>query len=143
MRCLLALVALAMLGTGAAWAQTYYKWIDAQGVTHYSEQRPPTTKAKPVHVRGTQGQVPAAPATAAAPATMAGDLKAATDDFRKQACAAARNNLQLLSGSSMVLDTGTVQHPDGVTTATKLSAEQRVAATVEARHQITQYCDRG
>lgn len=124
-------------------AQTYYKWTDAQGVTHYSAQRPPTVKAQPLHVRS-DAPAPAAPATVAPPAaTTAKNLKAAQDDFKKQACATARNNLRLLSGSAMVLDTGTLQHPDGVTTASKLSTEQRADATVKAQQQIAQYCDRG
>lgn len=127
----------------AASAQTYYKWTDAKGVTHYSAQRPPTVKAKSLHLRS-DGPAPAAAATAAPPpATTANDLRAAKDDFAKQACATARENLRLLSGSAMVLDTGTLQHPGDVTTATKLSTEQREAAKAEAHKQIDQYCDRG
>jgi hypothetical protein len=127
----------------AASAQTYYKWTDAKGVTHYSAQRPPAVKAQPLHLRSDQAE-PAAAATAApSPATTANDLRAAKDDFAKQACVTARENLRLLSGSAMVLDTGTLQHPGDVTTATKLSTEQREAAKAEAHKQIDQYCDRG
>jgi hypothetical protein len=43
----------------------------------------------------------------------------------------------------MVLDTGTVQNPDDITTATKLSTEQRAAAKADAQKQVHQYCDRG
>lgn len=127
----------------AASAQTYYKWTDAKGVTHYSAQRPSAVKAKSLHLRS-DGPAPAAAATAAPPpATTANDLRAAKDDFAKQACATARENLGLLSSTAMVLDTGTLQHPGDVTTATKLSTEQREAAKAEAHKQIDQYCDRG
>lgn len=127
----------------AASAQTYYKWTDAKGVTHYSAQRPPAVKAQPLHLRSAQSAPPAAATAAPPPASTANDLRAAKDDFAKQACATARENLRLLSGSAMVLDTGTLQHPGDVTTATKLSTEQREAAKAEAQKQIDQYCDRG
>jgi len=125
-------------------AQTYYKWVDAQGVTHYSEQAPAKTRAQTVQVHGdTPVTAPAEPATVAAPAKVASELDAAKDEFRKQACATARNNLRLLSGSAMVLDTGALQSPDNIATATRLTAEQRAAATAEAQQHIAQYCDRG
>jgi hypothetical protein len=131
-----------MLVAGAS-AQTYYKWTDAKGVTHYSAQRPAAVKAQPLNLRNDE----AAPATAAtapsAPAATANALRAAQHDFAKQACATARANLRLLSSTAMVLDTGTLQHPGDVTTATTLSAEQRTAAAAKAQRQIDQYCERG
>jgi hypothetical protein len=127
----------------AASAQTYYKWTDAKGVTHYSAQRPSAAKAQPLHLLSNQPAPPAASTAAPPAASTASDLQAAKQDFAKQACVTARENLRLLSGSAMVLDTGTLQHPGDVTTATKLSTEQREAAKAEAHKQIDQYCDRG
>lgn len=139
----MAVTFLATTLAAAASAQTYYKWTDAHGVTHYSAQQPPAVKAQPLHLRG-DAPAPAVAATVTPPpATTAQDLNAAKDDFRKQACTTARDNLRVLSGPSMVLDTGTLEHPDDVTTASKLSTEQRAAATVSAHRQIDQYCDRG
>jgi len=127
----------------AASAQTYYKWTDAKGVTHYSAQRPLTGKAQPLRLRSNQPAPPAASTAAPPAASTASDLQVAKQDFAKQACVTARENLRLLSGSAMVLDTGTLQHPGDVTTATKLSTEQREAAKADAHKQIDQYCDRG
>jgi len=134
----------ALLLISSAMAQTYYKWTDASGVTHYGEQKPAAVKAQALHLR-TDGTGPAPATTAAepAPADVATDLQAAKSDFRKQACTTARDNLRLLSGRAMVLDTGTVQNPDDITTATKLSTEQRAAAKADAQKQVHQYCDRG
>jgi uncharacterized protein DUF4124 len=135
-------LATTMLAFGAS-AQTYYKWTDAKGVTHYSAQRPPAVKVQPLHLRN-EVSAPATAATApSAPAATADALRAAQNDFAKQTCATARANLRLLSSNAMVLDTGTMQHPEDVTTATMLSAEQRTAATAKAQRQIDQYCERG
>lgn len=140
-RTLVALLAATLAATASA--QTYFKWTDAKGVTHYSEQRPAAVKAQPLHLRNNVS-APASVATAAPPpASTANDLRAAKDAFAKQACATARENLRLLSSSAMVLNTGTLQHPEDVTTASKLSTEQREAAKAKAQSQIDQYCDRG
>ncbi len=144
MRRRLALMGLTLLVAGAACAQTYYKWTDAQGVTHYSEQ-PPAVKAKTIrlHATGDSSPEPAAAATTASPGEVAAALGAAKSDYRKQSCATARNNLKLLSGQAMVLDAGTVANPAMVTGGRKLSAEQREAAKVNAQKQIQEFCEHG
>jgi hypothetical protein len=130
----------------SAVAQTVYKWTDASGVTHYSEQPPPqTVKTKQLILKGT-APAPAESASVApapSPQSPATALDAAKSDFRKQACATANSNLKELSGSRMVLDTGTTENPAGVEGARILSPEQREAAKSEAQQQIQQYCDRG
>jgi hypothetical protein len=127
-------------------AQSVYKWTDASGVTHYTEQPPPQAiKAKQLQLEGAAPAPEPAPAVSAPPPahSAATALDAAKSDFRKQACTTARNNLQLLSGSRMVLDTGTTQTPAGVDGARMLSPEQREAAKSDAQQQIQQFCDRG
>lgn len=144
MRRRLALMALTLVVAGAVCAQTYYKWTDAQGVTHYSEQAPPV-KAKTIrlHATGVSSPEPAAAATTAAPGAVTAALDAAKSDYRKQSCVTARNNLKLLSGQAMVLDAGTVANPAMVTGGRKLSAEQREAAKVKAQKQIQEFCEHG
>jgi len=133
--------ALAVFAVGMASGQTYYKWVDAHGTTHYSEQAP-TTGSRPVNVTG-QAMAPAPVASAVpAPASASSVLDEAKSAFRKQACNTARSNLALLSSRSMVLDTGTVASPAGLGEATKLSPEQRSAAKVAAQGQIHDYCDK-
>jgi Domain of unknown function (DUF4124) len=125
-------------------AQAVYKWTDATGVTHYSEQPPPqAVKAKQLQLKGAAPAPAVSAPSATPPPSAATALDAAKSDFRKQACTTANNNLKLLSGRRMVLDTDTVESPAGVEGAKMLSPEQREAAKSEAQQQIQQYCDRG
>jgi len=130
--------------TAAAVAQAIYKWTDATGVTHYSEQAPPVAvKTKQLLLNAAVSA--STPATSAPPLSQstATALDAAKSDYRKQACTTARGNLKLLSGRGMVLDTGTMQNPAGVDGARMLGSEQRDAARSDAQQQIQQFCDRG
>lgn len=132
--------ALAVFAVGMASGQTYYKWVDAHGTTHYSEQAPKVA-SKTVSV-GTPTAAPSEAAADPSPAHASSVLDEAKSVFRKQACATARSNLALLSGRTMVLDTGSVSDPAGIGGATKLSPEQRSAAKVAAQGQIHDYCDK-
>jgi hypothetical protein len=136
------MAALAMLVMSAAISQNYYKWTDAKGVTHYSEQ-PPSIKAQQIKLRTSESPLPVSAATITSPEALAVSLDAAKRDFKKQACATAHSNLQLLSSQAMVLDTGSVTKPADVSSARKLSLEQRDAAKVDAQKQIDEFCNRG
>ena len=126
-------------------AQTVYKWTDAAGVTHYSEQPPVAVKAKQLMLNGT------APAPGPAPATSvqgsrsatAAALDAAKRDYPKQACASAQSNLKQLSSGRIVLDSSTAESPPGAFGPRALTPEQRDAAKLKAQQQIQQYCERG
>lgn len=133
--------ALALLAVGMASGQTFYKWVDAHGTTHYSEQAPKVA-SKTVSVGAPIVAPPAEAVADPAPAPASSVLDEAKSAFRKQTCATARSNLALLSSRAMVLDTGSVSDPDGIGGATKLSPEQRSAATVAAQGQIHDYCDK-
>lgn len=135
-------VLLGMFAVTALCGQTYYKWTDAQGITHYSEQRP-AGKAAAITVRPGMPEEPAVATTTQPAPSPTQALDAAAVQFKKQACQTARENLKLLAGGGMVVSTGTVSHPSGVETATKLSAEQRDAAKVNARKNVDTYCSRG
>jgi hypothetical protein len=70
-------------------------------------------------------------------------LDAAALQFRSQACTAAKENLKLLASGGIVLASGSVNHPAGVETATKLSSGQRTSAEAAARKNVDTYCSRG
>ncbi len=60
-----------MLGICAsAWSATVYKWVDDNGVTHYSDQ--PNPRAQKLEITGAQTYGSPAPATAPAPAVSSG-----------------------------------------------------------------------
>lgn len=60
---------LLLLATGIAPAATVYKWVDANGVTHYSDQ--PFPGAKKIEVESAQTYKAPSPGAAAVPATPA------------------------------------------------------------------------
>lgn len=133
--------ALALLAAGVSSGQTYYKWTDAHGTTHYSAQKP-TVTARTVTVGAPPAVAPAAAATQASRAGASTALDDAKSAFRKQACSTAHSNLAVLSSGSMVLDTGSMANPADIDSATKLSFEQHSAAKLTAQEQIHDYCDK-
>jgi len=62
--CLLLALA-ALVAAGSCLAQTMYRWVDAQGVVHYSDQPQPGAQAIPVPSAQTYRAPPAAPAAPA------------------------------------------------------------------------------
>lgn len=133
-----------LLAAVTACGQTFYKWVDAKGVTHYSEERP-AADAQVVTLRqqGVVSEEPAKAATTATAPDATRSLAAAAVEFGKQACQTARENLKVLDSGRMVLASGTVSDPSGVETATKLSGEQREAAKTAALKDIETYCSPG
>ncbi|MCE3004893.1 MAG: DUF4124 domain-containing protein [Xanthomonadaceae bacterium] len=125
---------LALSATAPAVAQQYYKWKDANGVTHYTKTPPPAgTEAERLAVQ-------AAPATpAAAPATEApaqGDgMTAEASQKRGAACEAARNNLTTLQQNPFV----TIDK-DGDGTGELLTPEEHNAQLAIAREQVRTLC---
>ena len=73
------LAVLAGLGLAAAAGAQTYKWKDAEGKVHYSDQPPPANIKEPVTVKPRKGSAPAAPTEkAATPADKAAPAKAKT-----------------------------------------------------------------
>lgn len=131
-----------VLAAGAVCGQTAYKWVDANGVTHYSEQPPASRHI--VMTLHAAAPAPAVPATTApSPADATTSLDAAKVAFRKQACTTAQDNLKVLAGHGVVVATGTVSHPAGFDGARKLSDDERAAEKAKAQKDIITYCDRG
>lgn len=110
------------LASGGAMATTVYKWKDAHGVTHSSDQPPPNQRheVRKVGGGGYAAQTPEAePAPAANPQ-----------------CESARQNLSLLARNTRVqLDTDGDGKPDQ-----SLSPEQRQAQKDLAEATVRAHC---
>ncbi|TCV94997.1 uncharacterized protein DUF4124 [Luteibacter rhizovicinus] len=129
------LVSVATMAHGQA---QFYKWKDAQGVTHYTDAPPTTgTKFDKVHTNGTAeapGPVPVpAPAPAAANKAPAGTT-ADTPDNRKKLCTQLKANIDLLASSQPV------SADDGKGGQTQLDANGRKQQQEAAQTQYQTYC---
>jgi len=111
---------IALLGTmAAAQAADAYRWVDANGVVHYSDAPPPVeAKAELVHLPGTVKATGAAVPVTDEPAKAddseePGEKKppgvlASSVQSAEKRCADARANLEVLQRSGPVgMDTGT------------------------------------
>lgn len=130
------LLALALLtATGAAHAQQYYKWKDADGVTHYSKTPPPEgTQADRLAVKAD------APAPAQAPATTAraGGTTAAAGgaaEMRSAQCESARGTLATLESNPFVS-----MDKDGDGKVEMLTVEEHNAQLARAREFVRTAC---
>ena len=128
----LALVLLAAAGTASA--QQYYKWKDANGVTHYTRTPPPEgTQADRVAVR--PGPVAPAPAADAAPAASAQGMSGDVAQRRNAACETARANLGTLEANPFVS-----MDKDGDGKVELLTVEEHNAQLIRAREQVRMLC---
>ena len=110
---------IALVGTvTAAQAADAYRWVDANGVVHYSDVTPPAeSKAELVHLRGAGSTTGAAVSTPNEPAKAddseepgekkpPGTLASSVQSAEKR-CADARANLEVLQRNGPVgMDTG-------------------------------------
>jgi len=141
-----ALLALA-LGAGAAAAERVYKWVDEQGVTHYSQTPPAGVRATPLDVAtgapggGEEGgdpleryrrvlSPPKKPEKAADGIDPAKEAEA-----RARNCKVARERLAVLTARSRIL----VLKPDG--TSERLTEEQRQAEIKRMKAIIAANCE--
>lgn len=127
------------VAAGGVLAQTLYKWVDAQGVVHYSEQPPPSGKASKFDVRAGATQAVETKPAAASSSSFAADEKS----FRSAACESAKRDLAVLASGAMVVGGGSLGKPADVEQATKLTAEQREAARAQASKRVHDYCGQG
>lgn len=161
--CLLSLVA-PLLATAPAEAAKFYKWTDAQGVTHYSADPPPASanKASEVRVRSRQadeaeadqaeaagdGAQPAAAgksAAAAKPAAAAKETAGEAKDKNETAakapeqyaekCKQFRSNLQSMEEHARVKET------DAKGEVKVLTDEEKNARLDVTRRQIKAFCE--
>jgi len=118
-------------------AQQVYKWTDASGTVHYSEQPPASgVKNERMTLSGaTEGTASAEAAQAEADAAADPEaLQKANDAQEAHMCSVARDNLKLLDSDARIASGG------DITTATQVIGEEREKARGEARSQIERYC---
>lgn len=118
--------------TSFAQSMAYYKWKDASGAMHYSATPPPHAKAEVLHVRAssTVSDIPA-PASSAPVANPLGQAEAT---YRRQSCAAAKNDVEILGKGTLVVA------GSDPSTATRMDSTQRDAALLKAKARISQFC---
>jgi hypothetical protein len=137
MRPLAFCLALALLAVaGSASAQQYYKWKDANGVTHYTKTPPPEgTPADRVAVRAA-APAPDPGTTAAEPKADAGaGMSGAALQQRSAACQTAQANLDTLQNNPFVsID------KDGDGKPELLTVEEHEAQLRIAREQVRTLC---
>lgn len=134
------LLVLGWLALGALPADAaVYKWVDAEGRTHYSSTPPPGADARPVVIREDPVPPPAAgPPPAAPPTAGSGGGDSAPrppDQARAAACDTARHNLALLEKDGPVAKAG----PDGKNVL--LEGEARARELDRARKAVAYLCD--
>jgi len=134
------IAAIALCLASAAWGDTpIYKWVDAQGVTHYSTV-PHDSNAKPIDIVNT-GTLPSA-STAAAPSS-ATDRAAADTALVMPTpadsldCKAARDRLFKYLHADSLYQTDAGGHRQ------KLSAEDMQKALDDTRNYVRQVCSPG
>ncbi|WPP44065.1 DUF4124 domain-containing protein [Pseudomonas sp. AN-1] len=139
------LLATLLLGcAGAASAGQIYKWVDAQGITHFTAQPPQGGDASLVP----PAKQPPHPAPVAASATASEDAPptqaeidervrrevAQKEKERREYCTAQRTNLAQLRNSPRLL-----MKIDGETR--RLTEEERQAKITEAEKAIGEHCE--
>ncbi|OOG48106.1 DUF4124 domain-containing protein [Rhodanobacter sp. C01] len=133
------LIAVALLLLAPLATAQVYKWTDASGTVHYSQDAPPQgTKYKQVKTVGSAEPL-SAPAAASAPESSSQTAAAAppaadTSGNQSTFCVSLRANLAALQGSAPVV----MKQPDGKTTA--LDDDQRKQQASSAQTQYDQYC---
>jgi hypothetical protein len=133
----LSIAMLAFTWVGVVDAQTAYSWVDQQGVTHFSQERPPASVT-----RLTMKQLtPSAPAPASSIAQPDALSKSDQAAFRKQLCATARHNMEVLSGPGLVVREGAATEEDDFGGLTKLSGKERAAAKAANQKDIDEFCE--
>jgi hypothetical protein len=135
-------VAVALLvASVAAPAQSVYKWTDAQGSVHYTDQPPPAGRtASTIKIKADAAAATPAPTTATAvkagePAS--GALAQAEAAARKRNCERAKANLATLSSGALLVDGSDPAN------AKRLDAGQRESETRTAQTDVSNYCDGG
>ena len=144
MRTLFALIIGMSILAPAAWADTpIYKWVDAQGVAHYSTE-PHGDAAKPIDIVNTGNLPSPSPGTAPAPASASATSSAAADaalvtptPADSPICKASRIRL------SKYMHADVLYQVDDKGQQQKLSVEDTQKALGEARDYVRQACGPG
>lgn len=133
--------AAALLAGASAFGETVYKWKDAQGQSHYTQQQPEGVKYETITAAG---NTMSDSADASQVASDAADQKSGGDSSggqtpaqqqRQQMCTSARANADLLTKNATV-------HTDlnGDGKQVTLNAAQHDQALADANKQVDLYC---
>lgn len=130
----------------SAFAAPIYKWVDAQGVTHFASEPPPNQTAESISRSTFQPTAPLNPTLQPALDGTAEDSKTQADIVRevrqqvaeetaalKKYCAETRHNLAQLENNPRVL-----AEVDGKTI--RLSEQERQARITELKETISERC---
>ncbi len=131
-----------LLLAGSAWADSaVYKWVDDQGVVHYSTE-PHGDNAKQTNIINTGNSLPT-PSTAPFPASAAGAASASdADDAKLQQetpndSPACKHNRERLT---TYLQASSLYQVDAKGQKTALSDEAKAKALAEARNTVRRTC---
>lgn len=114
-----------------------YKWTDASGTVHYTDQPPPGRDATRMTVKGgTEAPVPGPPSAAAAAAD-ASKLSAAEAATKVRNCESARANLATLSSGALLVDSTDPNE------SRRLRPDEVDAAKRSAEKDVGTYCGTG
>ena len=120
-------------------ADTYYKWIDDNGTTHYSSKPPKDRESSPVHTNSRAS----GPVSRMAPKEkQAANSSEQTEDgstlydakANEEFCASAKDRLNLIISSNQVKQ----KSKDG--NVVMLSEDQRQAEITRVQEQILEHC---
>lgn len=126
------------VGGYAHGADKVYRWVDAQGVTHFGSAPPPDgTEADEVKVRGGSAAAAESEAPVAdAPVAESGDdVDAKLSAIDAEICERARESLRVLREESVV-----VRRDNSSGERRVLSAEERVEAAKVAEAEVARVC---
>ena len=140
--CSLAVMALLALGTYTRAQADIYKWVDAKGLTHYSEEPPNTghyevikSATLPPSPAPTAAPAQAQPAKPAAPQPQANAQQSpAAQKQHAENCLRAKQTLGILETRSHILAT------DASGQQVRLTEEQRQAKIAEIKQKLAKYC---
>lgn len=140
MRSMIFAAALALAVSPLSQAAQIYKWVDAQGVTHFDAQPP---VGQPVQEINTQRPVPAPPATPPSLPDPNGEQRAIDAKVKKEVaeqeakraeyCTTARTNLALFQNNPRVREEVNGEFK-------RFTEEERQARITELKQAITNQC---
>jgi hypothetical protein len=142
------LLALLIALSGATSAQSVYKWVDGNGITHYSSKRPPkgtpfTTISVAPPPKRAATTPPPAPASTAGPSTQPPATAAPPPPAlpstgpRSAACAEAKSKLDVMEAAPSLTTT------DAITgSAREMNFQERRQAIVDQVQVVTRACRR-
>ena len=128
------------VGSAAAQAAQIYKWVDAQGVTHFDAQPPAGQPAQEIETQKPVAPPPPSPSQSnGAEEQQATDAKirrqvAAQDAKRKEACERQRTNLAQLQNNPRVREEVNGEFR-------RFTEEERQARIVEVKQYLDDNCN--